>query len=159
VLALVASPVVAGCAQGSDAGSRRRPRSQAGDLARSAKTRREGAVKDRPLAVDAVLSFTADLHQRLAADPGNVVSSPYSVAVALAMSRNGARGQTASEMDDVLHAPELGGLNGGLNVLTALIEPSGQSHASRRQQGHHLPGRGELTVGTARHCMAPRLPR
>lgn len=120
--ALVASPVVAGCAQGSDAGSRRRPRSRAGDLARSAKTRREGAVKDRPLAVDAVLSFTADLHQRLAADPGNVVSSPYSVAVALAMSRNGARGQTASEMDDVLHAPELGGLNGGLNALTALIE-------------------------------------
>ncbi|MBA3989634.1 MAG: hypothetical protein H0X54_01135 [Propionibacteriales bacterium] len=110
MLALVASPVVAGCAQGSDAGSRRRPRSQAGDLARSAKTRREGAVKDRPLAVDAVLSFTADLHQRLAADPGNVVSSPYSVAVALAMSRNGARGVRVrhprrGDVDTALHRP------------------------------------------------------
>jgi serpin B len=72
--------------------------------------------------VRAIQTFTADLFERLALQPGNLVCSPYSVAEALAMTRNGARGQTAIEMDRVLHAPPLEELNGGLNSLLRLVE-------------------------------------
>ncbi len=53
----------------------------------------------------AVNAFGLDLYRRVAAqDPGaNAVLSPASIALALAMARAGARGQTATEMDAVLH--------------------------------------------------------
>ena len=56
----------------------------------------------------AVNAFGLDLYRRVAAqDPAaNAVLSPASIALALAMARAGARGQTATEMDAVLH--ELG---------------------------------------------------
>ena len=76
----------------------------------------------RLVAVRAIQAFTGDLFNRLAARPGNLVCSPYSVAVALAMTRNGARGQTADELDRVLHAPALDQLNSGLNSLIQLVE-------------------------------------
>jgi serine protease inhibitor len=55
---------------------------------------------------DAVRSFAADLSRALSrgsARPGNLVVSPYSVAVALAKTRRGARGRTGDEIDQVLH--------------------------------------------------------
>ena len=57
-----------------------------------------------------VQAFGTDLFRALAsaedaeAAAENLLCSPYSVAVALAMTRNGARGTTAEEMDRVLHA-------------------------------------------------------
>jgi serpin B len=69
-----------------------------------------------------VRAFGADLYRHLSRSGGNLVYSPYSVAVALAMTRNGARGTTADEMDRVLHAPSLPQLNGGLNALELLLE-------------------------------------
>ena len=53
----------------------------------------------------AVNAFGLDLYRRVAAqDPAaNAVLSPASIALALAMARAGARGQTATEMDAVLH--------------------------------------------------------
>ncbi len=129
--ALVAGPVLAGCAQRSDVNPTRPPgRGRAAGLAASAKARVEPRMQDTQPAVDAVSRFTSDLYQRLAATPGNLVASPYSVAVALAMTRNGARDQTADEMDGVLHAPPLSALNGGLNALTSLVE----SRAGRRER-------------------------
>lgn len=62
-------------------------------------------------------AFGTDLYRSLALEPGNLVCSPYSVAVALAMTRNGARGRTATEMDSVLHAPAVDRLNSGVNAL------------------------------------------
>lgn len=60
-------------------------------------------------AAGAVRAFTADMYRELAlareAAGRNLVCSPYSAAVALAMARAGARGVTADEMDAVLHAP------------------------------------------------------
>lgn len=76
----------------------------------------------RPDGATVVQAFSADLFRQLAAEPGNVVCSPYSVAVALAMTRNGARGQTAVEMDSVLHAPAIDRLNSGVNALQQLLE-------------------------------------
>ena len=71
--------------------------------------------------------------------PGNLAFSPYSVAVALAMTLNGARGGTAAEMRDVLHARDLGRFNGGLAAL-ALTSTS----------------RDQLARAERRSCSTPR---
>lgn len=68
-------------------------------------------------AASAVDAFAADLYRELARTPGNVVFSPYSVELALAMTRAGAVGRTADEMSAVLHAAAAGELDAGLNAL------------------------------------------
>jgi serpin B len=63
-----------------------------------------------------------DLYARVAAAPGNVIFSPASVAVALAMTALGARGATASELNHALHldgAGEPGALAAGYARLLA----------------------------------------
>ncbi|MEO6511890.1 MAG: serpin family protein [Nocardioides sp.] len=66
------------------------------------------------------------LYGGLASNDGNLALSPYSVAVALAMTANGAAGTTASEMTDVLGLGagdlDLAGYNGGLGALTQSVE-------------------------------------
>ena len=44
-----------------------------------------------------------ELYGQLRTQPGNIVFSPYSVSAAFALAYAGARGQTASEMEHVLH--------------------------------------------------------
>ncbi|MGH2450208.1 MAG: serpin family protein, partial [Candidatus Limnocylindria bacterium] len=68
-------------------------------------------------AAAAVEAFAADLYRELAASPGNLAFSPYSVAVALAMGRAGAVGETADQMDAVLYASLAGDLDAGFNAL------------------------------------------
>jgi len=115
-------PLVPGCgARATDAG---------GSLLAADVSRGPGDAGAQAEAVQAVQALTADLYRRVAAEPGNVVCSPYSVAVALAMTRNGARGETATEMDDVLSAPPLDRFNTGLNALTRLID----SRAGRQRR-------------------------
>jgi serpin B len=58
---------------------------------------------DAVAAADAVNAFGLDIYSQLAADGDNLVFSPSSIALALAMARAGARGTTAEEMDAVLH--------------------------------------------------------
>jgi len=48
-------------------------------------------------------AFALDLYGRLGQKPGNLFFSPYSISTALAMVYGGARGQTAEQMQDVLH--------------------------------------------------------
>ena len=72
------------------------------------------AAKRATAALDA---FAADLYRVIAAEEGNVVLSPYSVAVALAMTRAGARGETSAQMDAVLHASLAADLDAGFNAL------------------------------------------
>lgn len=47
--------------------------------------------------------FAIELYRELAATPGNLVCSPFSLQRALAMARAGAAGETAREMDATLH--------------------------------------------------------
>jgi serpin B len=76
-------------------------------------------------AATAVRGFTADVYRSLAgaAGGGNVVCAPYSVALALAMTRAGAGATTADEMDAVLHAPRPrpGALDSGLNTVDQVL--------------------------------------
>lgn len=68
-----------------------------------------------------------------AADTGNVICSPLSVQAALAMTRNGAAGATAAEMDAALRFPDLAELNQGLNTtLQLLTGRSGKKSAGDR---------------------------
>ncbi len=48
--------------------------------------------------------FAFDLWHRLAAPPGNLAISPFSITTALAMAWRGAQGETAAQMRAVLHA-------------------------------------------------------
>jgi serpin B len=68
------------------------------------------------------LAFAAELYRTVAASmPGNLALSPYSVASALAMTRNGAAGKTAEEMDKVLRAGPLEALNADYAGLEAAL--------------------------------------
>ncbi len=60
-----------------------------------------------PVALEAAVAatnrFTADLYRTVAQPHANGAASPYSVAVAFGMTREGARGETRSELDAALH--------------------------------------------------------
>lgn len=67
------------------------------------------AAENRPAAAEqmhkAGNDFAYRLYREFAADKGNVFFSPYSVTVAMAMTLEGARGQTAAEMEKTLGLP------------------------------------------------------
>jgi serpin B len=109
-------------------------------------------------AVASVLAFTADLYRRAAAaTAGNLVCSPYSVAVALGMARAGAVGATAAEMDTVLHASAAGGApdapHAGLNALAQHVE--GLAGRRTRADG----STAEITLDVANSLWGQRLLR
>ncbi|MBW2984535.1 serpin family protein [Candidatus Woesearchaeota archaeon] len=56
--------------------------------------------------VDANNQFALDLYSKLKGEGGNVFFSPYSISTALAMTYEGARGQTAEEMKGVFYFPD-----------------------------------------------------
>lgn len=75
----------------------------------AAKTPRDGGSQQAAMAAAAaVAGFGVDLYSRVDSGQDNLVISPWSVAVALAMARAGARGRTGTEMDAVLHGSDLG---------------------------------------------------
>jgi len=50
--------------------------------------------------------FGLDIYSKVSQEPGNVFISPWSLASALSMTYEGARGQTAEEMKKVMHLPD-----------------------------------------------------
>lgn len=58
---------------------------------------------DSSAAATSINTFGLDLHRRLAAGGGNLVTSPWSIETALAMTYAGAAGKTKEEMAKVLH--------------------------------------------------------
>ncbi len=70
---------------------------------------------------EAVAQFAVDLYGALQESPGNLVFSPYSVAVALGMARAGAAGQTADEIDAVLHAATTPDFDAALNAIDQIL--------------------------------------
>lgn len=66
------------------------------------------AVPEKPLGVAAGSNaFGFDLYGRLRTQPGNVFISPVNIATALAISANGARGQTQEEILRALHLDQV----------------------------------------------------
>jgi serine protease inhibitor len=69
-------------------------------------------------AAAAVSAFSAGLFSQLAQSSAtNLICSPYSVALALGMTVQGAKGDTAKQILDVLHSDDAAALADGLNAL------------------------------------------
>ncbi|MGH2377311.1 MAG: serpin family protein [Candidatus Limnocylindria bacterium] len=100
-------------------------------------------------AATALEAFASDLYGVLAREPGNVVFSPYSAAVALAMTRAGAVGKTAQQMDLVLHASAADDLHAGFNALD-------QSLAQRSGEFRMNEGTYKLELSTANQLFGQR---
>jgi len=96
-----------------------------------------------PNVVQAMHRFAGGLYGELSGAKGNLALSPYSVAVALGMTVNGAAGETAREMRDVLGTGELDRFNGGMNALDSAIE--GLAGKQKRKDGSDA----ELVLATA----------
>lgn len=90
------------------------------ELARSDLPRLAG-VDPRPAAT-AMNAFGVDLYARLATADGNFVFSPASIQLALAMLRPGARGETADQMDQVMHGVGADGLAAAISSLQAALD-------------------------------------
>jgi serpin B len=116
LLALAGAVALSGC--GAQAGGGGAMRLVGSDVQRAA-----SAPEARSAAREAVTAFSGDLYAWAAGwgggNSGNVVCSPYSVAVALGMTVQGARGATAREMLGVLHGADAGDLARGLNGIEA----------------------------------------
>ena len=91
------------------------------ELARSDLARIAADPASAIAAADAMNAFGLELYGRVAAKPGNLVLSPASIAIALSMTRAGARGTTADEMDAVLHDLGSDELADAANALDAAL--------------------------------------
>jgi serpin B len=134
VLAALAQPLLAACGEGSSDGGRHAG-PDVGDggpleLVRSVVDRAPGDVGAIPDVVASMHRFAGGVYGALPSD-GNLVLSPYSIAVALGMTLTGAGGRTAAEMRQVLGADDR--FHAGLNALTAHVE--GLAGPQRRADG------------------------
>lgn len=102
----------------------------------------DGANADVVAVVDGNADFAFELHRRLGEAGGNVFTSPFSISAALAMTYAGARGQTATEMHDVLHVPvaddQFHQVFGGL--MMDLDQPSDSCFSYEMSIGNRLFG-------------------
>ncbi len=128
-----------GPAQGAEAGV---------DLAMADVPRAPADAADAKRAAASINAFGLDLEHRLVTDKTlelgarNVVFSPTSILLALAMARAGAKGETAAQMDKVIHAEGWDSLAGGVNGLD-------QALASRNATWNDGEGPKELTLRLA----------
>ena len=92
----------------------------------------------------AITSFGLDLYREMLAEPelglrdANVVFSPTSIALALAMARAGARGGTGSQIDGVLNATGWDELGAGLNALDGSLASRGGTWRDDEGRAHAL---------------------
>ncbi len=125
ILAFAGVAALSGCAgRGSTAGAINAPggRTETASLVRANLARQTASASARTAGVGAVTSFSADLLAAVAgAGSSNLVCSPYSVAVALGMTAQGAKGTTAKQMLGVLHAQDAAALAGGLNGIAQAL--------------------------------------
>ena len=110
----------------------------------------EARAPDQPGAISgtaaAVAAFGTDLYRSLASRNANLVVSPYAVAEGLATTRAGADGDTAAQIDVVLHADraERYGLDAGFNAIGLELDGrSGQRESDLRK------GKVDLELATA----------
>jgi serpin B len=95
----------------------------------------ERAASTRTRAVD-TNAFGLDLYAKVRARSGNLFLSPYSIATALAMIREGAGGKTAAQMTSVLHLPE-GSAAAGHRALSLALKPRPRLERNKKE-AHEL---------------------
>jgi len=72
-------------------------------------------------------TFAFDLYRSLQAQDGNLIYSPYSISLALAMTYAGARGETESQMAQTLHFLPQDGLHPAFNALDLQLAERGKA--------------------------------
>jgi len=105
-------------------------------VATSQATRAAGSADEAGQAAAAIDAFGFDLYGATLTSNGNGVISPASVVLALSMAQAGARGETASQMDAVLHSALSSGGSNGINSLDQVLaglsgtfkDPAGKDH-------------------------------
>jgi len=110
--------------------------------------------------VDGNTAFACDLYARLRTADGNLFLSPYSISTCLAMTREGAAGNTAVEMDRVLHFPgaDLGrGLQGLERALVAPMVRDGYGREARQVPAYEIEVANRLFGQRGYHFRAPFL--
>jgi serpin B len=118
------------------------------ELAKADVPRAAADPADATTAAGSINAFGLDLFRAMLADPEldlgakNVVFSPTSIALALAMARAGARGDTATEMDATLNTTGWEALGPGLNALDRAL-------ASRNGTWEDNEGTRELALRIA----------
>jgi len=85
--------------------------------ATSQATRAAGSASDATQAAAAIDAFGFDFYKSDLRSGGNAVVSPTSIVLALSMSQAGAAGETAAQMDAVLHGAAASGDGNGINSL------------------------------------------
>jgi len=74
-------------------------------------------------------AFALDLYQALRSQDGNLVYSPYSISLALAMTYAGARGETESQMAQTLHFLPQNKLHTAFNALDLELAKRGETQS------------------------------
>jgi serpin B len=131
---LVAGVSVAGCSAGATGPAQNQLTLARGNAALAAPAPDQGAA-----ATAEINDFGFDLLRHLDVN-GNLVASPTSIALALGMVRPGAKGQTASEMDKVLH--EFGGDGQASEIRALLTELAAQN--VRQTAGNTVNASGDF---------------
>lgn len=72
--------------------------------------------------VDGNNTFALDLYQTLRTQNGNLILSPYSISLALAMTHAGARSETEAQMAQVMHFPPQAQLHPAFNALDLQLQ-------------------------------------
>ena len=97
-----------------------------------------------PPASSATTGFATDLYRQLATVPGNLVFSPFAVALGLGMARLGSRGDTSTQLTAVLHGQGVDDLDTGLgSTWTTLTGRTGERQSDLRK------GRVDLSIASA----------
>ena len=103
------------------------PAIQGLEVVASSVERRPADAKAAKTAATSVTAFGIDFYRRMLTDPSldlkgkNVVFSPTSIALALGMVRAGAKGRTATQIDEVLHAADWDTFGPALGSLGEVI--------------------------------------
>jgi len=84
------------------------------------------AVDDIASVVDGNNAFALDIYSSLRSQNGNLILSPYSISLALAMTYAGAQGQTESQMAQALHFTGQDKLHPAFNALDLALEQAPQ---------------------------------
>ncbi len=96
-----------------------------GTVTQSTRSReRNPAVEENTVAalVDGNNTFALDLYQSLRSQDENLILSPFSVSLALAMTYAGARSETETQMAETLHFPAQDALHPAFNALDLKLE-------------------------------------